>query len=374
MQPTNLHTFGRDEDLQAVLAHRIEQRRPAATATLDRFQLETEGLEDHIVRLGKDGAVHYGANGHVNVYGQNAKLWTLHPHASTQLGERIGIPGAFLRDLVAGEEWQRKAAADLLEAHTQNTERQRLLFRSVNGELRGVLSDSYKRLNSLRIVKDVMDAAAQFGAVPVDAHFTDTRLYLELLNPTVVAIPTANNGTRMQAFGLRLTNSDYGDGALDVRFLMIEAICYNGAVIESAFRQVHLGGRLPDNLELSERTYRFDSATTASAIRDVTLNFLSTDRIRHEIDKVQAASADVIDVDREVKRLTKGVIGKGEGEQLVKLLSNSRPEDGLQGAASRFKLSQALGTLANQPTTGATRSRELQEIAGDLLKRKGAQN
>lgn len=377
------------EQGREILQARINAMQANTVATLDKFQQDTESLQDFIVPLGKTGRIHYTANGHVNVEERPThlgiydnpritladaaptNLWTLHPHASTQLAERLNIPGAFLRDLVAGEEWQRQAAANLLESHTQNTDRQRLLFRSVGGELRGVLSDQYRRINSLSVLKTIWDNATAAGALPINAHYTDTRLYAEFLNPQVIAIPTPNNGTRFQAFGLRVTNSDFGDGALDVRFLMIEAVCFNGAVIESAFRQVHLGGRLPDNLEFSERTYRLDSATTASQISDVTRNLLSTERIKREIMKIQEASADVIDVDREMKKLAKGVLGKGEIEQVTRLLSNSRPEDGLTGAATRFKLSQALGTLANQPDTNAVRSRELQEAAGAMLRKPG---
>jgi hypothetical protein len=38
---------------------------------------------------------------------------------------------------------------------------------------------------------------------------------------------------------------------------------------ENALKQVHLGGRLSDDLEFSERTHRLDTATSASALRDV---------------------------------------------------------------------------------------------------------
>lgn len=380
MEPNNMHTFGRGEELQAALDHRLTQMEAGTIATLDRYQADVENMRDFIVPLGKGGTVHYSANGHVNILDHSSEediarnTWTLHPHASQQLGERLGIPGAFLRDMVAGEEWQRKAAAELLEAHTQHTARDRFLFRAVGDELRGVLSDSYKRIDSMRILKAVWDNAKESGARPVNAHFTDTRFYVEFLNPRVIQIDTPNNGTRFQAFGIRVNNSDFGDGALDVRFFMVEAICYNGAVIESAFRQIHLGAKLPDDLHLSERTYKLDTAATVSAVGDITRALLSSERVRHEIDTIQAASADVVNMDAELKKLVRATLGKGEVEQVTRLLTNSRPEDGLTGQATRFKLSQAIGSLANIAGTSPVRSRELQELAGSILHRRGGVN
>jgi len=385
MIPVNESIAGRDL-AQARLNSKVAAFEARTVKTLDSYQGDIENLKDYIVPLGEGGTVTYNANGHVQVIDKgllpgsmiynkikeqggdpDGHAWTLHPHASTQLGERLGIPGAFLRDMVDGEEWQRKAAADLLEAHTQNTKRDRFLFRAVNDELRGVLSDSYKRIDSLKILREIWENAKAAGAVPVNATYSDTRFYAEFINPRVVEIPTSNNGTRYQAFGLRVQNSDFGDGALDVRFLMIEAICYNGAVVESAFRQIHLGGKLPDNLQFSEDTYRLDSATTASQIKDITRNLLSTEKIREEIMRVQQASDTVIDMAGELKKLTKNVLGKGEVETITELLSNSRAEDGLTGAGTRFKLSQAVGTLANLDTVTPVRARELQEIAGAIL-------
>lgn len=367
--------------LQEKVNSKIAQYEERTVATLDRYQGDVENLRDYIVPLGKGGRIEYTANGHVNVIESSKTVtgertpdhvWTLHPHASEQLGERLGIPGTFVRDQVAGSEWQRAAVADLLSAHTANTDRQRLLFRAVGDELRGVLSDQYKRLDSLRILRTVWEEATQAGAKPVDAHYTDTRMYAEFLNPQIVSIPTANNGVRHQAFGLRVQNSDFGDGALDVRFYMIEAVCFNGAVAQSAFRQVHLGSRLPDNLELSERTYRLETGATTSLVKDVTRNLLSTAKIREQIDAIQRASAQVIDIDAEMRKLTKGVLSKGEAEEVVRLLSNSREEDGLTGSATRFKLSQAIGSLAHKVTP--TRAREMQELAGALIDRKEGKN
>jgi len=174
----------------------------------------------------------------------------------------------------------------------------------------------------------------------------------------------------MLAFGTRLSSSDYGDGALELRSFVMQGICLNGLVRESVLRAVHLGSRLPSTLGLSEETYESDSKTTALAIRDLTKNLYSSDVIKTRMLEIKAASEMPIDPARELKNLTAvQKLLKGEADEIGQLLMRNNPDDGLQGDATLWKLTQGITAFANREDISDRRRNELQELAGNLFDR-----
>ena len=81
-----------------------------------------------------------------------------------------------------------------------------MLIRAVGTEIRGVLSDSYRRLNSVDILTAFIREAANNGAVVSDAYMNDTKVWCETILPTPVEIPTRKNGTVIIFAGARFSN------------------------------------------------------------------------------------------------------------------------------------------------------------------------
>ncbi|MDP9036538.1 MAG: hypothetical protein M3O50_17185 [Myxococcota bacterium] len=71
------------------------------------------------------------------------------------------------------------------------------------------------------------------------------------------------------AYGGEWSNSDFGNGVHSFRTFVLRVICLNGMTGENVLKQVHLGTRLHEDLELSDRTYRLDTAASASMLRDI---------------------------------------------------------------------------------------------------------
>jgi hypothetical protein len=139
-------------------------------------------------------------------------------------------------------------------------------------------------------------------------------------------------------------------------------------VRESVMRQVHLGSKLPDTLALSQKTYELDTQTTVSAVRDLTSGLYSKDTIMQKALEIQGASEMDVDFDRELSRLTQnGWLLKSEGKEVEKILMRNDPNDGVQGGATLWKLTQAI--TAHARDLDPVRSRELHEISGELLNR-----
>ena len=75
-----------------------------------------------------------------------------------------------------------------------------------------------------------------------------------------------------------------------------------------------------------------------------------------------------VDFEHELKRLTRdGGLLKQEGKEVEKILMRNDPEDGVQGGATLWKLTQAITAHARE--LSPERSRELHELSGQLLNR-----
>ena len=353
----------------------IEGKAVGVQATMERLVNEGKIAQDYIAPIG----VNLKLNDHSPVITFNDEggklsmnmpdgVFSLHDNAIGQLADRMAIPQRYLRNLAGGEPWARQLAATVLNEHSGWTERSRVLVRTVGQQVRGVLSDSYRRLNSVEILTAFVQEAAGQGAVISDAYMNDTKVWAETILPQPLVVPTANNGDVIIFAGARFSTSDYGDGAVDMRAFLLNGVCLNGMVRESVMKQVHLGSKLPDNLAISQRTYELDTQTTVSAIRDLTKGLFSREALERKAYEIQGASEIEVDFESEIHKLVKSsALQKQEGKEVEKLLMKNDPEDGVQGGATLWKLTQAITAHARE--LSPERSRELHEISGALMNR-----
>jgi len=366
---------GLNEVVMNKVQRMIDGKAVGVQATMERLINEGKIAQDYIAPLGVNlkrndhqPVITFDGNGNALMMNMPEGQFSLHSNAVGQLADRMGVPQRYLRTLAGGEEWERQLAATILNQHSDWTQRSRVLVRTVGMQVRGVLSDSYRRLNSVQILTAFVQEAAGQGAVISDAYMNDTKVWAETILPQPIVVPTAKNGDVVIFAGARFSTSDYGDGAVDMRAFMLNGACLNGMVRESVMKQVHLGSKLPDSLALSQKTYELDTKTTVSAVRDLTRGLFSADNIREKAYEIQGASEMEVDLEKEIKKLTSsGALLKAEGQEVEKLLMKNDPEDGVQGGATLWKLTQAITAHARDLTP--ERSRELHEISGHLLSR-----
>lgn len=206
-------------------------------------------------------------------------------YALGQVADRAGMPAKYLRDLTAGDTWQRELAAHALSRHYANSASERVLVRSVGGQLRGWLSDRYRRLDSRPLVDALALEAGELGAVPVDGTATETRVALKVLLPEVLEPVPGEYLVR----GGEWSNSDYGNGTHSFRAFAMRVVCLNGMTRENVLREIHLGGRLNENIAYSDRTYRLDTEASVSALRDVVRGVLGPAATSGFLDGIRAA-------------------------------------------------------------------------------------
>lgn len=373
LQTTELQQ-GLNEVVMNKVQRMIDGKKVGVQATMERLINEGKIAQDYIAPLGVElkrndhsPVITFNGEGGLTMNMPDGKF-SLHSNAIGQLADRMGIPQRYLRTLAAGAEWQVSLAATMLNEHSGWTQRSRVLVRTVGSQVRGVLSDSYRRLNSVEILTAFVQEASQQGAVIADAYMSDTKVWAETILPQPLVIPTAKNGDVIIFAGARFSTSDYGDGAVDMRSFLLNGACLNGMVRESVMKQVHLGSKLPDNLRLSQQTYELDTKTTVSAVRDLTSGLFSRETLMQKAYEIQGASEMEVDLNHELGRLTSnGSLLKTESSEVQKILMRNDPDDGVQGAATLWKLTQAI--TAHARVLSPERSRELHEISGQLMNR-----
>lgn len=281
-------------------------------------------------------------------------------YAVGQLATRAGIPTAYLRELVTGaEDWKRALAADALSRHFANGDAERVLARSVSGQLRGVLSDRFRRLDSRPLVDALATEAQIAGAMPIDGVATETRVALKVLLPEIIEPIPGEFLVR----GGEWSNSDYGNGTHSFRAFALRVVCLNGMTRENVLREIHLGGRLSDQIAYSDRTYRLDTKASVSALRDVVRgvlgpashdSFVASVRAAH--DKTMSAAA--------LKNATRNV-GKETQKAIVDAFE-SQDVINLPAGQTAWRASNAVSWIARH-TDDAEKRLDLERVAGSLV-------
>ena len=369
------------EILQQKLHTRIEKGLIESAPFIERIEKEGRMLNDFILPLGGSSHVHFFNEGipntdstkfRVGLTTKEGKLrYDMHPHAVVQSAEKLGVNTSYIKNLVNSKElWKMELAAHNLNEHAVKGDRQRVLVREVGGEIRGVLTDMYRRLNSPLIFESFLKAATAAGAKVYSAFADATKSWIEVMLPTTFDIPTSKNGIVTIAYGMRISSSDFGDGALELRAFMLQVVCLNGMVRDSILKEIHLGRKIPDEIKMSEQTYLLDTQTQASLISDAVNHLMNRDSIMKASVVVQEASSIVVDFEAEFTKLARvNELSKKEIEKVKYVITNNRVEDGVQGENTLWKLCQGISAIGNQSDVDARRQKELAEISGKLLRR-----
>jgi hypothetical protein len=329
------------------------------------------------VRKGKEPAIQFMPDNHGKVGGTfkmptGQEDFTFNPYAVRQVAEKMRIPTAYLTGLLFGSEWERNLGYEIMNTHNSWMERSNILVRAIGSEVRAVLSDSYRILDSEMIFGTHMDEIFANGAQLSDGFMDDTKFMIESLMPFPIEIVTPLNGNILVAFGQRWKSSDYGAGKLEGRSFILQGICLNGLVTEQAMKEIHLGGRLENNQGiLSRKTIELDSAATASAVRDITKHLYSSPVIKDKMLMIEASASTVVDPVQVLSSYKDiGKLLKGEVEAIGQLIMRNEASKGIQGESTLWKISQGITAYAND-VEDVTKRMELQEIAGELFKKVG---
>lgn len=361
-----LNTSVSRSEASAKLGAIIEGGRRSAGSVIEHVM--TNQPADRILR---GGAISFTADHSQKAirigFADGANSETIHRNALNQMATAVEMPMKYLDSLQdERQDWGRELLAhDFQTIFTQRFGKKRYLGRSVKAEMRGWLSDQYRRLDSRPIVEAFASAVQEKGALPYAGVVTDTKIAIQAIMPEIYEpIPG-----ELVAYGLSLENSDFGNGALSVRAYLLRIWCTNLAITEETMRQIHLGKRLDDNMTYSQHTYELDSRTTVSALKDVVKLQLNAESLSNRMDAVRIAN------EREVtpanaREVLKKILNKGEAEAAMNAYTSPDVYN-LPAGNTNWRLSNAISWIAGQ-TEDAERKLDLNRAAGSLLAAKAA--
>ena len=108
----------------------------------------------------------------------------IHTHALHQVADKAGIPWTYMQTL--REDKQAELLSHNLNTRMHGSDADKYLVRVVNQEMRGFLSDKYRRMDSSPIVASYLQKATEFGAVPLECQCLDTKVYIKMALPRIL--------------------------------------------------------------------------------------------------------------------------------------------------------------------------------------------
>jgi hypothetical protein len=278
-----------------------------------------------------------------------------------QIAGRAGVPLPYLRELAAPQSapWKHQLASEILGQHHGNAGDVRVLVRSVRGQLRGWVSDKYRRLDSRPLVDALASEARSAGAVPIDGLATETRVAIKIILPRILEpIPG-----EFLVYGGEWSNSDFGNGTHSFRTFALRVVCLNGMTRENLLKQVHLGARLGNEIEFSDRTHRLDTAASVSALRDVVRGALGPSGRDRMIEHIRAAH------DRAMSKTQLSTATRALPKQVQKLVIDAFESPdviNLPEGNTAWRASNAISWVARH-TEDAELRLDLERAAGALV-------
>lgn len=286
----------------------------------------------------------------------------MHDNALQQLAARSELPIKYLRNL-QGVPWGRELLATNFNELLRHMDG-RALVRTASGERRGILSSSFRRIDSRPLADRIIKVSNEVGGLPVAAHYSDVRVSLRVIAPRVYE-PTPGE---FIVIGFDWRDSDYGKGANEIDEFVLRLVCVNGMTSTTISRQVHLGRVLTENI-FSDETYKLDTAATVSAIGDIVRHALSEEATQGISNRIRAITESPFDSKKAYAALKRDTT-KAEVDGIVKLYTSTDIVM-LPAGDNAWRWSNAISRFAGTVVAddGDTdRVLELNELAGAVLK------
>jgi hypothetical protein len=262
-----------------------------ATLHVNRTETRKDGENTQIVRVPE---LEIPVNGH-------SERFEFTPNGHGQLADKVGIPKKYYDRMLTD-------SPDLLQVNVNHWlwgESQTRMFRTLDGRVRAVLSDRYRRIDNYDLLErsilpslEAMSHASN-QIKTASCEVTESRMFLKVLNKSMSA--EIVEGDVVQA-GISITNSEIGHSSVRIEPLVFRLVCSNGMIAQDhAMRKFHIGRQ--NSASDEERNWQYLQDDTRAAIdeaywrqvRDLVKAALDETLFRSIVDKMREAAGIVIE-------------------------------------------------------------------------------
>ena len=186
--------------------------------------------------------------------------------AHSQIAQRLNIPLKYYKRM-------RELAPELLAQNVNTwfqTQPERRMIRTLDGQARAFLSDRYRRLDNYQLAEVVLPVLCELGdgVKIVSSELTEKRMYIKAINQRLEL--EVKPGDVVQA-GVCISNSEIGLGSLSVEPLIYRLVCTNGMIAKDFSTKRYHVGRAVDSqaFELfSDETLKADDHAFFLKVQD----------------------------------------------------------------------------------------------------------
>ena len=284
----------------------------------------------------------------------------LRPIAHGQLAETLKIPKPYYDRMLAEQ-------PDLLAANVNRwleNQPKKKLVRTMDGEVRAILSDSYRTLSNLDLMQTVLPKLFELKAQVISGEITESRIYIKAVTNRIQGLVKV--GELVQA-GSVVSNSEVGFGKIRVDSLDYTLSCTNGMIREIGIKRAHIGRRAVGEDDgvmeyLRDETRAADDKAFFLKVRDTVAAMFDPQRFEQRLElyrntegrRIEAPVADVVEVTAERFNLN-----EAEKSSVLDHLIRG-------GDMSQWGLSSAI-TRMSQDVTDYDRATELEVLGGQII-------
>lgn len=244
--------------------------------------------EDYIADT-RDVKFYFDEEGRARLDVLSADDFAMTSVAERQLGSRIGVPSRFYDRLS-------KDHPDVL-TDTMNKlmhrEPKNYMIRTLHGRARAVLSDRYQRIDNRQVLHNATKSIQEShpGAQVASCDLSDSKMHLKLKFPQIEAEVKVGDVVN---FGLQISNSEIGQGSVQVSPFVYRLVCDNGMVLGSkmseGWRRAHVGVQQETGAVLRAETLDAESRATMMIMQDQIAHLCNPDAMQEALGWMQESA------------------------------------------------------------------------------------
>lgn len=272
-----------------------------------------------------------------------------------QLGNFCDIPKRYYDKMLSYPDLLSKNVSHWL---TKNNDKR--MFRILDGNVRAILSDKYRRLDNYDLAENILPMLVDAKADVESCEITENKIYIKAITHKVQAEIKAGD---VVSAGIVISNSETGHGSLSIKPLVYRLVCSNGAIADSyAMRKYHAGRQTEmEQIEYAKDTIKAEDTAFWLKVRDLVKFSLSEVTFDKIVETMRVSTALKIEQpEKAIELVTKKYqMNENESSGILSHLI-------MGGDLSSWGLGNAVTRMA-QDVPSYDRSTELESIGFEIM-------